>query len=190
MQIDATVGPLEARMDVRTTDTRAALLCHPHPQYGGSMHDAVLDCAAQRLSDAGFATLRFNFRGVGGSAGAFDNGVGEKVDVIDAWNWLRAQSNWDALWLVGYSFGAAMAWGAQRDCAGLDRLVLIAPPASAIALPAEAGDGAYDVIVGTEDGFFSAARLPPGARLQTLPGADHFFGGEFDALAAAVTTLL
>ena len=122
MQIPTSNGSLEAEFQpstTATTTTKVALLCHPHPGYGGSMHDRVLDEAAHCFP----AHLKFNFRGVGGSTGMFDNGVGEADDVVSAWLWLRAQGEWQEMTLLGYSFGAAMAWQAQAHCPGIDRLV-------------------------------------------------------------------
>ncbi len=87
--IPTAAGHLEAVYTGNADATRAIVLCHPHPQYGGNLHDAVvetLDGAARRH---GFATLKFNFRGVGDSTGHFDNGVGEVDDLLSALAWLR-----------------------------------------------------------------------------------------------------
>lgn len=219
MQIPTKTGSLEASYQPPPASTQspvAALLCHPHPQYGGNMHDQVLQQAAQCFP----AHLRFNFRGVGGSSGSFDNGLGEVDDVVAAWQWLGAQHQWTDLVLVGYSFGAAMAWQAQGLCLGLSRLVLIAPPSAAMPLIARSSlrsatsqapgspplkqnpvapsssTGAVEqttapapvceVIAGDCDTFFDPDRLPKDCRQTILSGADHFFAGKLPELAHAI----
>jgi alpha/beta superfamily hydrolase len=89
----------------------AAILCHPHPLYGGTMDNLVVVHVARALLDCGLASLRFNFRGVGGSEGHFAEGEGELNDVGGAVDWLRTQPgmDWAHLYLVGYSFGALVA---------------------------------------------------------------------------------
>ena len=137
LSIEGPAGKLEASYQVSSDQKQgeaqhAALLCHPHPSYGGSMHDGVLAVTASVLENDApnthWAHLRFNFRGVGHSDGQFDNGLGEQADLIAAWEWLRAQQDWQSLALIGYSFGSAMAWSAHKSCAGLTKLLLIAPP--------------------------------------------------------------
>ena len=107
MLVDGPAGALETLLDGDGSDL--AVLCHPHPQYGGTMHDAVLDCAARALGAAGIARLRFNFRGVGRSEGRFDEGVGEVDDVLAILTHGRKMHPEARVLLVGYSFGAAMA---------------------------------------------------------------------------------
>src|SRR5271156_829070 len=90
---------------------RAAVVCHPHPLYGGSMYNNVVDAVLEALHARGFATLRFNFRGVGQSEGEFDNGKGEADDAVAAIRFLTAQKGVraDSAVLAGYSFGAMTA---------------------------------------------------------------------------------
>ena len=113
LKISSPAGELEASYHNPTQAQNAALLCHPHPSYGGNMHDGVLAVTAAALESAkpagSWAHLRFNFRGVGGSSGTFDDGNGEQDDLVTAWEWLRAQNEWQSLTLIGYSFGSAMA---------------------------------------------------------------------------------
>ncbi|NIV39279.1 MAG: alpha/beta hydrolase, partial [Anaerolineae bacterium] len=89
----------------------AAVICHPHPLGGGSMHNGVVEAIARGLASRGVTALRFNFRGVGASEGVHDNGRGERDDIAGAQNWLLAQPAVDArrVSLVGYSFGACVA---------------------------------------------------------------------------------
>src|SRR5260370_23889912 len=90
---------------------RAAVVCHPHPLYGGSMYNNVVDAVLEALHARGFATLRFSFRGVGQSEGEFDNGKGEADDAIAAIHFLTAQKGvrTDGAVLAGYSYGAMTA---------------------------------------------------------------------------------
>ena len=110
LKISSPAGELEADYYNPAQAQNAALLCHPHPSYGGSMHDAVLALSAASLDNSGadWAHLRFNFRGVGKSTGSFDEGVGEQDDLVAAWDWLRAQNDWQSLTLIGYSFGLSL----------------------------------------------------------------------------------
>lgn len=190
-------GQLEARFDQATEQRGIAVLCHPHPQYGGNMHDAVLATAAGAMLDAGLSCLRFNYRGVGRSAGNHDAGKGEVDDVLAAMAAARALQGGGPLWLLGYSFGAAMAWGAAQRQPG-EGLILIAPPVGLMdfegALPAGIqlhvlhGDCDDFAAVASVEGW--ACALQPPASVHVLDGADHFFRGQDRVLSEAITTLL
>lgn len=166
-------------------DAAVAVLCHPHPLYGGTMDDAVLSALSTVLEDAGISVLRFNFRGVGASEGDHDHGVGEVDDVIAACRW--AGERGERLLLGGYSFGAAAALRAA-EAAGAGALVLAAPPpallegVSAPAVPAVA-------IYGDRDAFVDEAALlgvlGDRATYHRVDGADHFFMGFSSALQRA-----
>ena len=103
---------------------RAAVVCHPHPLYGGSMYNNVVDAVLEAMHARGFATLRFNFRGVGQSEGEFDNGNGEADDTVAAIRFLIAQKGVraDGAVLAGYSFGAMTA---VRAAAGVEQVAAI-----------------------------------------------------------------
>ena len=105
------------------------VVCHPHPVHGGTMHNKVAHTLARSFSGAGFAALRFNFRGVGGSEGSFDDGIGEIQDVLAAVEWMRNEAPELPLWLAGFSFGAAMAVHAALSAVPAG-LVSIAPAAA------------------------------------------------------------
>ena len=125
------VGHLEAISDrAAPEDARAGsvVLCHPHPLQGGTMHNKVVTMAERALRELGLDTVRFNFRGTGGSAGAYDDGNGEGDDLAAVVAWLRGVRPHDALWLAGFSFGAYVS---IRNAAPLaaDALISIAPPA-------------------------------------------------------------
>ncbi len=129
--IDGPAGALEARVEdpVPAGATREAVgvVCHPHPLHAGTMQNKVVHTAARALQEAGAATVRFNFRGVGASAGRYDDGVGE-VDGRAGRDYLGAPGIFvRAVWLAGFSFGAAVALQASAQ-AQPHRLVTIAPP--------------------------------------------------------------
>ena len=110
LTLDGPVGPLDVVVDLPEADVAVqpvvAIVCHPLSTEGGSMHNKVVTIAARALRDLGIATVRFNFRSVGESAGSFDNGVGEQDDLKAVAAWVRAQRPGQALWLAGFSFGA------------------------------------------------------------------------------------
>ena len=109
---------------------RAAVVCHPHPLYGGSMYNNVVDAVLEALHARGFATLRFNFRGVGQSEGEFDNGKGEADDAIAAIHFLTTQKGVraDGAVLAGYSFGAMTAVRAAASVEEVAAIVAVALP--------------------------------------------------------------
>jgi uncharacterized protein len=105
--LDGPAGRLEALLNPGSPDaTHAGLVCHPHPRFGGSMHNKVVFHAMKALNSFGFPVLRFNFRGTGQSAGAHDNGRGEVGDVQAALEWLEGEFALPILF-AGFSFGAA-----------------------------------------------------------------------------------
>ena len=197
--IASPAGKLEASYHEPAQARNAALLCHPHPSYGGNMHDGVLAIAASALDelsdktpDNGWAHLRFNFRGVGASAGSYDNGQGEQDDLAAAWDWLRAKNDWTRLVLIGYSFGSAMAWSAYQRCQDVSQLLLIAPPTAAMPFADTASGNqapAPHIIVGEQDDYCDRSKLPTDSQVIVLPQTDHFFSGAGDALKSAIVSI-
>lgn len=129
--LDGPAGPLEVAIDLPDPDVApvpaVAVVCHPLSTEGGSLHNKVVTMAARALRELGLATVRFNFRSVGRSAGTFDNGVGEQDDLAAVVAWVRAQRPEAALWLVGFSFGAYVTLKASAALRP-QVLVSIAPP--------------------------------------------------------------
>src|SRR4030095_13476795 len=125
-------GPaLEASMAVPSGGTLGVVVCHPHPRYGGDMDSPVVVTAARACARQDLATLRFNFRGVGASEGAWDEGRGERIDVRSATAHLhRSLARPAPIALAGYSFGAAMAAAVAASGEPLAGLALLAPPIS------------------------------------------------------------
>lgn len=178
-------GRLEVAFDPADAPARPvlAIVCHPLPTEGGTMHNKVVTMTARALRECGIATLRFNFRGVGASEGGFDDGRGELDDLRAVAAWARAQHPGQALWLAGFSFGA---WVSLRGAAelGAGALVSIAPPVGrgwgfdGIVLP----EVPWLVIQGQADEIVDAAAvrawvacLPRPPQLVEMPETGHFF---------------
>jgi alpha/beta superfamily hydrolase len=131
LMLDGPVGQLEA-LYLETPEPRGlALLCHPNPEQGGTMLNKVMSTLQRTARDAGYITLRFNYRGTGNSAGAHDMGLGEVDDANAAANWLRIRHPGMPLTLLGFSFGgfvaATLAGRLERQGAELQHLFMCAP---------------------------------------------------------------
>jgi alpha/beta superfamily hydrolase len=196
--IDGPVGPLEAGFEQperAAPGSPAALLAHPHPQMGGTMHNDVLDTAARVLLDHGIACLRFNFRGAGGSDGRFDNGDGERDDLRAALAWLRDQTS-GPLSFVGYSFGSWVGWRViAEDAPALERVWLIAPPVAMLDYPDARADAALDVFAGTADEYLDLSAIDAwaarnDATVHRVADANHFFVARWDQLGDAMNASL
>ena len=200
LRINAAGHELEAGLAAPATPACAgAVLCHPHPEYGGSMDNAVVVAVASALVAERFATLRFNFGGVGRSEGSFSGGPAEIDDARAALDALSGVLPPGApLVLVGYSFGAWVALRASAETAGLRHVVAIGPPLDfldwgfldAVQVP-------ITFVAGERDQFCAAARLTRvlaahagRIELRTIAGADHFFVGREDGVAEAVRDAL
>lgn len=179
---------------------RGGVVCHPHPLYGGAMHNNVVEAALAAMWSKGWATLRFNFRGVGQSEGEHDNGRGEADDAVAAVKWLTAQPGVaaDGAVLAGYSFGAMAALAAAPKIPDLAALLLVALPI-AMADPAalERFAGPVMLVAGDQDGYCPAVKLKAlheklseRAQLRIIAGADHFFGGFEPELQAEIAAML
>jgi alpha/beta superfamily hydrolase len=186
-------GPrvLDAALVVPPHPAGGAVICHPHPLYGGDMDNDVVVAIADTLAASGLAVLRFNFGGVGGSGGRYDDGRAEVDDAEAALDALRVRVPPDTpLTVVGYSFGA---WVALRVRTPVARVVAIAPPLELLAQDAATTTAPVVYVAGTGDDFCPADRLatlaPPDA-VRTVAGADHFFVGRTRELAAAVREVL
>lgn len=174
---------LEAELRIPDEPWAAGVVCHPHPQYGGDMHAPLVAAIFHRLLDVGAAALRFNFRGVGRSGGAFDQGRAERLDVVAAVERMAAATPGLPLALIGWSFGADVASTVDHDA--VSGWFLVAAP---LAGPADDSVAARSpkpkvVVVPEHDQF----RSPESARrltadwtattVKVVPGADHFLPG-------------
>lgn len=198
-EIAGPAGRLEARWDLPAGAPRAvAVLGHPHPEYGGTMHTKMVYEAARGLTRVGAAVLRFNFRGAGASAGAFDEGRGEAGDFTAALDAAAARYPGLPLWAGGGSFGA---WVAARVGAADPRvslLLLVAAPVDHYAFDSlEACETPKFFVHGQEDGLAPLrkvrelyARVPEPKELAVIDGADHQFDSRASDVADAVEELL
>ena len=186
-------GAIECAIDAPTAapPRGLAVLCHPHPQHGGTMDNKVVQTLARVFTQLGYTAVRFNFRGVGGSAGAWAQGLGEIDDALAVVAAFRSEAQ--ALVLAGFSFGGYVASrAAQRltaDGAVVQRLVLVAPAASRFDMPAVPPNTL--VIHGEADDVVPLAAVFDWARPQALPvtvlpGAGHFFHGQLSLLKSMV----
>jgi len=186
---------LDARFD-EGDGGAVAVICHPHPLYGGSMDNNVVLAARDTLAELGIGTLRFDFRGVGRSTGAYDEGVGEAEDVEAAFRWL-ADSDRGPLFLVGYSFGGWAALRAVDRGLELAAVALVSPPVTFmdfddLALPDApcllvAGDGDdYCAVDDLEQWIESQPGEPDPFAKIVLEGTDHFYVGSEGSLLAAL----
>ncbi len=200
-------GPLEAVLDdpAEGKPLRAAVVfAHPHPQFGGTMHTKAVYQGAKGLARIGCAVLRFNFRGVGRSAGEFDRGPGELRDFVAALDYMAARYPGARLWAAGFSFGAwvALEVGATDD--RVDVLIGIAPPVAT-----SVSDMDYDfpnTLASTKAKFFVQGEadevcpleamwqfyghLEEPKELVVIDGADHLFEGKTTEVGEALEDLL
>jgi alpha/beta superfamily hydrolase len=175
-------------------DDGVAVLCHPHPLYGGNMHNNVVAALDEGFRRCGYATLRFNFRGVGASEGGYEGGAGEGEDVRAAAAEALRLSGAKQLTLAGYSFGAMMVVQVGPTLAEVDRLVIVAPPLSFGGLgPLARSTQDKLILAGDRDGYCSVPALESAMsgvaepkQHRILAGADHFFAGYESAISDAV----
>jgi len=173
----------------------AVVICHPHPVYGGTMDNRVVYRAAKAVVEAGFAALRFNFRGVGESTGQYDQGDGEKEDAIAAISWLETKYPALPLALMGYSFGAWVGLRVACSDPRVEAMVALAPPLNLYDfefLYNNSKPALY--IAGTRDEFCSqenldqlARRLPASSSVHRIEGAEHFFAGYIETIQSLIT---
>lgn len=196
VSIPGPVGNLEAILEMPADGAvlGAVVVCHPHPQHGGTMHNKVAHTLAGAFVRMGFAALRFNFRGTEGSAGEFDEGIGELDDALAAVVWLRARFAAGPHWLAGFSFGAAIAIRAAISVRP-DGLISVAPAVARFVAGLEKQpdcpwlivQGDQDELVDIEATIAWVNDLLPGPELAVMPGAEHFFHGRLLELRELVT---
>jgi alpha/beta superfamily hydrolase len=178
-------GALECIADSPEPEAKCAatiILCHPHPQHGGTMHNKVVTILERSMRELGLHTVRFNFRGVGSSEGDFDDGYGETDDLFAIVEWVRRTRPDDALWLGGFSFGAYIALRAAQNLA-LGQLISIAPAVLRYdfdtllppGCPWLVVQGDEDDVVNLDDVKNWVESLDPSPELVVMNGAGHFF---------------
>jgi uncharacterized protein len=202
--LDGPAGHLEALLNTGAESaTHAAVVCHPHPLFGGTLHNKVVFHTMKALNSFGFPVLRFNFRGSGLSQGEHDHGVGEMEDVKAALNWLDAEFHLPLVF-AGFSFGAAVGLRVACDDARVRALLGIGTPVAPVAADSEEPrvytfDFLHDCtrpklfVSGARDQFGPRAKLealvgsaPEPKKLVIIEGADHFFEGRLRELREAI----
>lgn len=174
-----------------------AIICHPHPLQGGTMNNKVVTTLMRTFRDLGLSTVRFNFRGIGKSAGSYGGGLGETDDLFAVMDWVKQKEPGHTIWLAGFSFGACVAirGAALRPVA---RLVTIAPPVSRfdlkdlppITCPWIMVQGDQDDIVLPQEVYDWMQHLNPQPQLIRFPTAGHFFHGQLLELREQLVSAL
>jgi len=194
--INGPEGRIEGRyLHAKTPNAPIALFLHPHPLHGGTMNNKVVYSLYHAFSNRGFSCLRFNFRGVGRSQGAFSRGEGEMSDAAAALDWLQA-NNRDApqCWIAGFSFGAWIGMQLLMRRPEIHSFISIAPPANmydfSFLAPCPASglvvQGDKDEIVPPEsvEKLIEKLRQQKGVTIdhRIVPGANHFFHGAMNEM--------
>lgn len=205
VRLEGPAGILEAVVEDPSPGASPAafmVVCHPHPQHGGTMTNKVVTTLARTAHAIGIPTIRFNFRGVGASAGSFDEGRGETDDAIATVAFGRQRWPQAGLWLAGFSFGGVVALRASttRGNGRVSKLVTVAPALGRnfgsprdISLPncpwlIVQGDA--DEVIDGELVIAWATQLDPPPQLAVLPGVGHYFHGQLAALQESVASFL
>jgi alpha/beta superfamily hydrolase len=202
--LDGPAGRLEALLNAGAEKaTHAALVCHPHPLFGGTLHNKVVFHTMKALNSSGFPVLRFNFRGTGLSQGDHDQGNGEVEDVRTALDWLDAEYHLPLLF-AGFSFGAAVGLRATCPDTRVRAAIGVGTPVGPVAEGSEVPrtytfDFLQDCrkpklfVSGARDPFGPRAQLealvasvPEPKKLVLIEGADHFFEGRLRELREAI----
>jgi uncharacterized protein len=174
-----------------------AVICHPHPLFGGTLHNKVIYTLARSFNSMGLASVRFNFRGVGLSQGEYDKGIGETDDLFAVLNWLKESCPESDIWLAGFSFGAYVAARAAKVWPA-KQLICVAPPIENFPFkelppfpcPWILIQGDEDEVVSPTAVFTWVDSLAQPPELIKIQGADHFFHGKLIELRDCLTTTL
>lgn len=199
LQIAGPVGPLEAIMEYHEDQPPRfiAVCCHPHPQFQGTMLNKVVHTLARACLDQRGVALRFNYRGVGKSAGEYDDGVGETADAAAALRELRNQFGELPIILCGFSFGAGVVLRLALE-ESPDALVTVAPPVGRLGVPDQVElaqpwllvQGLADDVVDSAAVLDWAQLQPVSPEIHTLDDVGHFFHGSLNVLRERVGTFI
>lgn len=198
--IPGPAGPLEAILVRHPSPrrTKVAVIAHPHPRFGGSLHSRVVYHIYRALHESGFSTVRFNFRGVGRSSGSFDHGEGEQDDLRAAIDFARKQIPGAPLWLAGYSFGSSMSLRVGCRDASVEAIIAVGTPVSLndFSFLVDCPKPKY-FVQGTRDEFGSVEEirslvlsLSESRELSLIEGADHSFAQHLDRLRESIVGLV
>lgn len=194
-------GPLEMMIDGHSASPRAAVVfAHPHPQQGGTMHTKAVFQGSKGLTRIGCTVLRFNFRGVGASAGVFDQGVGEQADFRAALDYMHARYPAAPLWAAGFSFGSWIAMETGAEDPRVSVLIGIAPPVARdgysfartleTTKPKFIVQGSLDELCPIKAMWVFYAKLKEPKELVVIDGASHLFEGHTKEVGEALEDLL
>ena len=197
-------GRLEGRFyPTKQPNSPVAILLHPHPQHGGSMNNKVVYQLYQTFVNRGFATLRFNFRGVGRSQGTYDRGEGELSDAASALDWLQSvHTDARQCWIAGFSFGAWIGMQLLMRRPEISGFISISPPANMYDFSFLAPCPASGLIIhGDKDEIVPPASIEEMIakvakqrdviiERRLIEGADHFYGNQLDELDRSVVAYL
>jgi alpha/beta superfamily hydrolase len=191
--IETPSGNLEAMVeDPGAGGPHYAVICHPHPLYGGTMDNKVVTTVARALHDCAVPTIRFNFRGVGRSSGSYDQGIGETADAAAVAAWGAVRWSGRSVIVAGFSFGGYVALRLAGEITA-DRLIAVAPAVlrfdanlGAPSCPFTIIQGDADEVVDPQAVIAWASALSPPPRVRVLQGVSHFFHGRLQELRDAV----
>jgi alpha/beta superfamily hydrolase len=214
LEIAGPAGPLQALVESPAAEAGEppavpafAVVCHPHPLYGGTLDNKVVYTVARAIGQLQVPAIRFNFRGIGTSAGSYDEGRGESEDALAVIAYGRRRWPQAALWLAGFSFGGAVA-ARIAAAAQAARVVLVAPGITRLertdfeAARAAVPQCPWLIVQGDADEVVPEAAVlawvrglkpaagTPAPRITVLPGASHFFHGRLNELRDAVLAFL
>ncbi|PJA31977.1 MAG: alpha/beta hydrolase [Zetaproteobacteria bacterium CG_4_9_14_3_um_filter_53_7] len=188
--IEGPAGVLQALYHTGRAGRPAVVVCHPHPQFGGTMRNKVVYWMARAFEEAGCSVLRFNFRGVEQSEGVWDEGKGEADDARAALDWMDEVHPESRLWLAGFSFGCFAGLQAARTDDRVSHMFAVAPAVNLWPFAFMIGENRpITVISGTADEivpFDKVARSVKGKsniRFHPIEGAGHFFPQHMDQMA-------
>lgn len=186
--IDGPTGHLELAVNLPPEPLNVpaiAIICHPHPLFGGTMQNKVVTTLANTFNELGMISIRFNYRGIGKSIGTYGEGTGEIADLLAVYDWVRQQQPTTPIWLAGFSFGAyiSLAGATQRPVA---RLISIAPAVHLFdfikltepACPWLIVQGEEDEITDPHQVYEYIARRNHTPSLIRMPKTSHFFHGQ------------
>lgn len=191
--IQGPTGVLQALYQPGDAGKPAVVVCHPHPQYGGTMRNKVVYWMGRAFEDAGCSVLRFNFRGVEQSEGVWDEGIGEVDDVHAALDWLDERHPVSPLWLAGFSFGCYAGLQAARVDARVSHMFAVAPAVNLWSFafmqgetrPVTVVSGNADEIVPFEQ-VRASVRGKANINFHAIEGAGHFFPDHMDQMREAL----
>jgi len=187
---------IEGRLE-KSSLQRGVVITHPHPLYGGDMHNNVVAAIERVYRQKSYTTLRFNFRGVGNSQGSYGDGVGEQEDVRAAISYLT-DSSINQIDLAGYSFGAWVNALAATNNLNLKNMIMVSPPVAFIDFGSVSNLSRLKLIItGTRDDIAPVEMINqayPGwnaeAQFEVINGADHFYMGYLDNLEVVLAAYL